>query len=108
MRISSQPWKGVRRSEPGYEVSMSLFDYLVPQPPHQLSRLQKAEFDALLLATPAGDWIDYRQAAPKWQFLSDICGSGNLAQVHGHDDARLSQLVSAEPDGFPWPEALVE
>ena len=29
-----------------------------------------------------------------------------LAQIHGHNDERLVQLATANPGGFPWPEAL--
>lgn len=29
-----------------------------------------------------------------------------LAQVHGHDDEKITQLVAADPNGFPWPKAL--
>jgi hypothetical protein len=30
-----------------------------------------------------------------------------LAQIHGHDDEKLAQLAAADPNGFPWPDALV-
>jgi hypothetical protein len=30
-----------------------------------------------------------------------------LTQIHGHDDEKLTQLAAANPNGFPWPEALV-
>lgn len=29
-----------------------------------------------------------------------------LAQVHGHNDEKLAELATADPSGFPWPEAL--
>ena len=29
-----------------------------------------------------------------------------LAQIHGHNDEKLVQLYTANPGGFPWPEAL--
>ena len=29
-----------------------------------------------------------------------------LGQVHGHNDEKLAQLAAADPNGFPWPEAL--
>ena len=29
-----------------------------------------------------------------------------LAQVHGHNDEKLSKIAMDDPDGFPWPEAL--
>ncbi len=30
-----------------------------------------------------------------------------LTQVHGHYNEKLGQLASADPNGYPWPEALV-
>jgi hypothetical protein len=30
-----------------------------------------------------------------------------LDQIHGHDDEKVVQLYQSDPDGFPWPEALV-
>ena len=29
-----------------------------------------------------------------------------LAQIHGHNNEKLVQLATANPSGFPWPEAL--
>ena len=29
-----------------------------------------------------------------------------LAQTHGHNNAKLVELITADPGGFPWPEAL--
>jgi hypothetical protein len=29
-----------------------------------------------------------------------------LNQVHGHNDQKLVQLAAADPNGYPWPEAL--
>jgi hypothetical protein len=29
-----------------------------------------------------------------------------LAQVHGHNEEKLVRLVAADPNGYPWPEAL--
>lgn len=29
-----------------------------------------------------------------------------LAQIHGHNDDKLVQLAMADPNGYPWPEAL--
>jgi len=29
-----------------------------------------------------------------------------LAQIHGHNEEKLVQLATANPSGFPWPEAL--
>lgn len=30
-----------------------------------------------------------------------------LEQIHGHDDEKLIQLYQSDPNGFPWPGALV-
>ena len=60
-------------------------------PPHWLSRpgpapdaATRAEFDALLAALAAGPGteIDYRLAAPKWQFLCHVADRGE-AVLHG-------------------------
>lgn len=29
-----------------------------------------------------------------------------LDRIHGHNDEKLAQLATTDPDGFPWPEAL--
>jgi hypothetical protein len=29
-----------------------------------------------------------------------------LDQIHGHNDEKLGQLATTDPNGFPWPEAL--
>ena len=29
-----------------------------------------------------------------------------LAQIHGHNNEKLDQLATADPNGFPWPEAF--
>ena len=29
-----------------------------------------------------------------------------LDQIHGHNDEKLVQLATTDPNGFPWPEAL--
>jgi hypothetical protein len=29
-----------------------------------------------------------------------------LDQIHGHNDEKLTELASANPNGFPWLEAL--
>jgi hypothetical protein len=28
-----------------------------------------------------------------------------LSEIHGHDDVILNRLATANPHGFPWPEA---
>jgi hypothetical protein len=29
-----------------------------------------------------------------------------LDQIHGHNDEKLARMAAADPNGFPWPEAL--
>ena len=29
-----------------------------------------------------------------------------LASIHGHNNGKLQQLAIADPNGYPWPEAL--
>lgn len=30
-----------------------------------------------------------------------------LQEIHGHDDTKLQEAMQANPNGFPWPEALI-
>jgi hypothetical protein len=53
---------------------------------------------------------------PHWISESPVCPVARLqvgpqdfpflAQIHGHDDEKLVRLSAADPNGFPWPEAL--
>jgi hypothetical protein len=52
-------------------------------------------------------WISTSPALPRAKLMVEPQGFPFLAQVHGHDDALLAQLAAANPNGFPWPEALV-
>jgi len=70
---------------------MNPLEYLMPQPPFELSPDQQAECDALFASTPAGGWIDYRLATPKWQFLSYLCQSKNLV-LHGSQNLTLDEV----------------
>jgi hypothetical protein len=29
-----------------------------------------------------------------------------LSRIHGHDNVKLNQLAMADPNGYPWPDAL--
>jgi hypothetical protein len=68
-------------------------DFLLPRPGFRPSRKQRAEFDALLISTPTGGFMDYQLAAPKWQFLSYLCQSRNLV-LHGSQN---QDIVEVEP-----------
>jgi hypothetical protein len=51
-------------------------------------------------------WVSARPACPVAKLLVLPQDFPFLAQVHGHNDARLVELTAADPGGFPWPEAL--
>lgn len=65
---------------------MNPLDYYLPQPAFEISPTQQDEYEALFAATPPGGWIDYRLAAPKWQFLSYL--SRNLV-LHGSQNLEI-------------------
>jgi len=67
---------------------MNRLDYFLLQPPFELSPAQGDEFAVLFASTPPGEWIDYRLAAPKWQFLSWLCQARKLV-LHGSQNMGL-------------------
>ena len=107
-------------------------------PPYWLSRpgpapdaATRAEFDALLAAVLAdgpGAEIDYRLAAPKWQFLCHVADRGEAVlhapaaslepveplaklpvepadfplRIRGYDLTTQLARIEADPGGFPW------
>lgn len=67
---------------------MQALDYLLPQPPFDLTLEKQAAFNALIDSTPANGLVDYQLAYPKWQFLSYLCKSRNLV-LHGSQNAGI-------------------
>lgn len=51
-------------------------------------------------------WISHQPAQPIAKLLVEPEDFPFLDQIHGHDDEKLVQLASADPNGFPWLEAL--
>lgn len=51
-------------------------------------------------------WISAMPAKPVAKLLVRPQDFPFLAEIHGHDDEKLSRLAMADPNGFPWPEAL--
>jgi len=51
-------------------------------------------------------WVSARPARPAAKLLVSPRDFPFLSQVHGHNDPKLVQLMTADPDGFPWPDAL--
>jgi hypothetical protein len=73
---------------------MQLPDYWLPRPAALLDSATRAAFDALLSAAAAGAPgapIDYRLAAPKWQFLCYAAEQGGLA-LHGSSDLSIDRF----------------
>ena len=52
-------------------------------------------------------WVSHAPAAPIAKLTVGPEDFPFLAQIHGHDDTLLNKLVREDPDGFPWPEALI-
>lgn len=52
-------------------------------------------------------WVSPQPARPVAKLRVEPQDFPFLAQVHGHDDEKISQLAAADPNGFPWPEALI-
>ena len=53
-------------------------------------------------------WISPESVKPVAKLLVTPHDFPYLSQIHGHDDEKLKQLTIADPNGFPWPGALVE
>jgi hypothetical protein len=51
-------------------------------------------------------WISTRSARPIAKVRLEPQDFPFLDQIHGHDDEKLTRLAAADPNGFPWPEAL--
>jgi hypothetical protein len=52
-------------------------------------------------------WISPKPATPIAKLLVQPKDFPFLAEIHGHDDAKLTRLAAADPNGFPWPESLI-
>lgn len=52
-------------------------------------------------------WISPKPASPVARLMVSPHDFPFLAQVHGHNDEKLVQLARENPDGFPWPAALI-
>jgi hypothetical protein len=52
-------------------------------------------------------WISFKPARPIAKLHVQPQDFPFLAEIHGHNDEKLAQLATADPSGFPWPEALM-
>jgi len=51
-------------------------------------------------------WISSSPARPLGKLQVGPDDFPFLSQIHGHNDEKLVELATADPNGFPWPEAL--
>jgi hypothetical protein len=51
-------------------------------------------------------WISAQAARPAAALRVGPQDFPFLEQIHGHNDEKLARLAAADPNGFPWPEAL--
>ena len=52
-------------------------------------------------------WISTQPAQPIARLLVETPDFPFLDKIHGHNDEKLIQLASANPNGFPWLDAIV-
>ena len=75
-------------------------DFLVPRPPMATDRETLAAFDALFeeaLAGGPGAALDYRLAAPRWQFLCHIADTRPVL-LHGSGNPSITRFEPRQPD----------
>lgn len=70
---------------------MQALDFLLPQPPFELSAEQQAAFEALIPSFPEHTWLDYHLPYPKWQFLSYLCNARNWV-LYGSPSLNLREI----------------
>jgi hypothetical protein len=51
-------------------------------------------------------WVSIQSVQPVAKLLVESEDFPFLDQIHGHNDEKLIQLASTDPNGFPWLEAL--
>mgnify|MGYP000954407775 CR=1 FL=1 len=87
---------------------MQALNFLLPQPPFDLTPEKRAAFEALAGSTPPGGFVDYQLACPKWQFLSYLCTSRDLV-LHGSQNADIAEVEprkAADVKAFSAQEAI--
>jgi len=67
---------------------MEPLDFLLPQPPFDLTSEKQVDFEALIVSTSPGSFVNYHISHPKWQFLSYLCKSRELV-LHGSQNADI-------------------
>lgn len=77
--------------------------YILPRQSFQREPAQV--FEGFQVVFP--HWISLQACQPAAVLRVDAKDFPFLEQIHGHDDEKLSRLAAADPNGFPWPEALL-
>lgn len=109
IRMAENQW-----SDPYYFFSVSHFArvqnpwcdgmvYILPRQTFEQEAHQQAQ--GMEIAFP--HWISREAVQPVARLRVTPQDFPFLEQVHGHDDEKAAQLYQSDPDGFPWPEALV-
>jgi len=76
--------------------------YILPRQPFEQEASQQMQGMEIVLP----HWISTSPAEPIAKLRVGPQDFPFLAQIHGHNDEKLAQLATADPSGFPWPEAL--
>lgn len=109
VRITADQW-----SEPFYFFSISQFArvqnpwcegmvYILPRQTFEQEAHQQAQ--GMEVVFP--HWISPVAVQPIARLRVGSQDFPFLDQIYGHDDEKLVKLYQTDPDGFPWPEALV-
>jgi len=109
VRIAADQW-----SEPFYFFSISQFAriqnpwcegmvYILPRQTFEQEAHQQAQ--GMEVVFP--HWISPVAVQPIARLRVGSQDFPFLDQIYGHDDEKLVKLYQTDPDGFPWPEALV-
>ena len=109
VRTAADQW-----SEPFYFFSISQFArvqnpwcegmvYILPRQTFEQEAHQQAQ--GMEVVFP--HWISPVAVQPIARLRVESQDFPFLDQIHGHDDEKLVKLYQTDPDGFPWPEALV-
>ena len=108
-RVAGDAWSG-----PFYFFSISLFAlvqkpwcegvvYILPRQSFAQEAPQSVQGMEIILP----HWVSTVAARPVARLRVGPQDFPFLEQVHVHDDEKLVQLAMSDPNGFPWPEALV-
>ena len=76
--------------------------YILPRQNFEQEPAQQAHGAEILFP----HWVSTQPARPVAKLLVLPQDFPFLSQVHGHNDPKLVQLMTADPGGFPWPDAL--